>query len=552
KIRGFRIELGEIEVALARHPAVREAVVLVRAEEGGDKRLVAYVVPAGQPAPSPADLQNALRRSLPDYMVPTAFVFLESLPVTANGKLDRRALSRLAVAAVGAAQGYAAPQGPVEEVLAGIWSEVLGLERVGAHDDFFALGGHSLLATQVVSRVREAFGTEMPVRALFEAPTVAKLAARVGATARGIQAPPLVSIPREGDLPLSFAQQRLWFLDQLEPGSAVYNIPVVLQMSGRLEVAVLAAALAEIARRHEVLRTAFRAVAGEPVQVIAAPAGPGLSLIDLAALPAGEREREADRLAAAEARRPFDLGRGPLVRAALLRRDAERHTALLTMHHIVSDGWSIGVLVRELGALYAAFLAGAPSPLPELAVQYADFAAWQRRHLSGERLESELAWWRGQLAGMPPVLELPADHPRPATQSLEGAVLDFSLGPEALAGLNRLARRHGVTLFMVLLAGFLELLRRYTGEDDLAVGTPIAGRTRVEVEPLIGLFINTLVLRVILAGDPRVPGLLKRVRETTLSAYAHQEVPFERLVEDLVPERDLSRPPLAQVLFIVQ
>jgi amino acid adenylation domain-containing protein len=560
KIRGVRIELGEIEAALVRQPGVREAVVLVREDASGDRRLVAYVVlRADRTAPEPLDLWSALRRSLPEAMVPTPsdFVLLESLPLTANGKVDRRALARIAPAAVREAAGFVAPRGPVEEGLAAIWAEVLGadrVERVGSRDDFFALGGHSLLATQVISRVRDAFGVELPLRALFEAPTLAALAARIAGEIRGPQAPATGQVSREAALVLSFAQRRLWFLDQLAPGSPVYNVPAAVELTGDLKLPVLAAALAEVVRRHEALRTTFQTVDGEPAQVVAGRAPSFLPVVDLHGLRERKRKEEVDRLTLEEARRPFDLGDpgGGLLRTALLRLETARHAVLLTMHHIVSDGWSMGVLVREIGALYAAFLAGRPSPLPELAVQYADFAAWQRRRLSGALLESELAWWRGHLAGMPPALELPADHPRPAASSGRGAVQGFALDREDLAGLTALSHRHGATLFMTLLAGFAGLLQRITGEDDLVVGTPIAGRTRMELEPLIGFFVNTLVLRLDLSGDPGFVGVLGRARETTLAAYAHQEVPFERLVEELAPERDLSRPPLVQVLFVLQ
>ncbi|HSK77358.1 MAG TPA: amino acid adenylation domain-containing protein, partial [Thermoanaerobaculia bacterium] len=532
KLRGFRIELGEIEAALRSHPAVREAAVVL-----SDGHLVAFVMgEAGA-------LREFLRDRLPGYMVPAFYQSLPELPLTPSGKVDRRALAKLRPEQVESSAGMA-PRTPVEELMAGIFAEVLHLPRVGIADDFFALGGHSLLATQVTSRVRSVFGVELPVRAVFEAPTVEGLAVWLGRS-QGAVVSWIERIPREKPLVLSFAQQRLWFLDRLEPGSPLYNIPAAVELSGRLDRAALAAALGEVVRRHEALRTAFSAVAGEPVQVVSEPAGFPLPLIDLEGVP----EEEANRLALAEARRPFDLARGPLLRAALLRLGAERHMALLTMHHIVSDGWSTGVLVRELGALYAAFLEGLPSPLPELAIQYADFAAWQRRHLSGERLESELAWWRERLAGMPPALDLPTDHPRPAVRSARGATHGFAIDGEGLAGLTALSRRHGATLFMTLLAGFATLLQRITGEDDLGVGTPIAGRTRVETEPLIGLFVNTLVLRADLSGEPDFAELLVRVREATLSAYAHQEVPFERLIEDLAPERDLARPPLVQVLF---
>src|SRR6185369_10280395 len=343
------------------------------------------------------------------------------------------------------------------------------------------------------------------------------------------------------------------FLDLLEPGSAVYNIPAAILLDGRLHVPALAAALSEVVRRHEALRTTFsRAEGSGPVQIISAPSAFDLPVIDLQALPAALRDGEASRLSAAEARRPFDLAADALLRTLLLAREPERHTALFTMHHIVSDGWSMGVLVREVGALYTAFLAGRPSPLPELPVQYADFAAWQRRHLSGEHLDAELAWWRGRLADLPSALDLPVDHPRPATLSGRGDVYAFTIGGEIASGLAALTLRHGATLFMTLLAGFAALLHRLTAQDDLALATPIAGRIRMETEPLIGFFVNTLVLRIDLTSEPGFAALLDRVRETALAAFAHQEVPFERLVEELAPERDLSRPPLAQAMLAVQ
>ncbi|HBL31159.1 MAG TPA: non-ribosomal peptide synthetase, partial [Acidobacteria bacterium] len=553
KVRGFRIELGEIEAALERHPAVSAAVVLPRREPAGGDVLVAYAVVAGE-APGPAELAGFLRRRLPEFMLPAAWMFLPALPLTVNGKVDRKALAALrpAVAAEGLGGG---PRTPTEELLAGIFAEVLGVERVGVAESFFALGGHSLLATRVASRVRSVLGIELPVRTLFEEPTVERLAGRLAAQSAESAADPVVRISRAVPPALSFAQQRLWFLDRLEPGGTAYNMAAALELSGRLDAAAFAAALGEVVRRHEALRTTFREVAGEPVQIIAEPFPFPLPRVDLCALPVGARAAEARRLSDAEARRPFDLGGaegGSLLRAALLVLEAERHHLVLNLHHIVGDGWSMDVLVGEVGVLYGAYVAGRPSPLPELAIQPADWAAWQRRHLSEERLALELAWWRSTLAGMPQTLDLPADRARPAVRSGRGGLHEFFLDGAALAALSALSRREGTTLFMTLLAAFAAFLGRSTGADDFGVGTPVAGRTRAETEPLIGLFVNTLVVRSDLGGDPAFSDLLARVRAACLAAYSHQEVPFERLVEELVAERDLSRSPLVQVLFTLQ
>jgi len=555
KIRGFRVELGEIESVLALHPAVRDAVVLAREDAPGEARLVAYLVAAETPLPGPGELRSYLQARLPDYMVPAAFVHLAVLPLLPSGKVDRKALPAPDGQRPDQERAFVAPRTPVEEVLSGVWAEVLHLDQVGIFDDFFTLGGHSLLATQAVARLRPVFGVEIPLRALFEAPTVAALAGRIEAALRAgatPPAPPLVPVPREGELPLSFAQQRLWFLDQLEPDSPFYTMPAALRLEGPLDVGALSRSLAEIVRRHEALRTTFPTVDGQGRQRIAEAWTLSLPVLDLTAEPPEAREAEVRRLAEQEARRPFSLSQGPLVRAALIRLAEQSHVLLWTMHHIISDGWSMGVLVREVGALYAAFAAGQPSPLPELSIQYADFAAWQRRWLSGEVLDAQLAYWKKKFAGAPPALELPTDRPRPPVQTFRGAALPVQL-PRALSdALVAFSREEGVTLFMTLLAAFQALLSRYTGQDDIVVGSPIAGRTRAEVEPLIGFFINTLVLRADLSGEPTFRELVRRVREVTLGAYTHQDVPFEKLVEELEPRRDLSRSPLFQVMFVLQ
>ncbi len=415
------------------------------------------------------------------------------------------------------------------------------------------------MATQVVARLRTVFGVELPLRALFEAPTVGELAARVGAASGASALPPIAPVTRGDALPLSFAQERLWFLDQLEPGHAFYNVPEAVRLRGVLDVEALRRALGAVVARHEVLRTTFRTVDGRPFQVIASATAPEAFVLpteDLSGLGAAAGEVLERRLAA-EAARPFDLAGGPLIRAQLVRLGPEEHAFLLVLHHIVSDGWSMGVLHRELSELYAAYAAGADDAaalarLPVLPVQYADYAVWQRAWLGGGELERQLAYWRTQLAGAPPVLELPTDHPHPAVQTYRGAVHPFVLPAALVEQLRALGRAEGATLYMVLLAAFEGLVGRYTEQRDFVVGTPIANRTQAELEGLIGFFVNTLVLRADLAGDPSFRTLVRRVRETALGAYAHQDLPFEVLVEALQPPRDLSRSPLVQVGFVLE
>ena len=552
KVRGYRIELGEIETALRTHGGVGEAVVVVREDEPGDRRIVAYVVGAGGgAAPEAGELRGHVQARVPEYMVPSAYVGLEALPRTPNGKIDRRALPA-PDAPASEPDTYVAPRTPTEEVLAGIYAEVLGAERVGAHADFFELGGHSLLATRVVSRAREAFGVEVPLGTLFEAPTVGELAAQVDDLLRedaGVPAPPIVPVPRDGELPLSFAQQRLWFIDQLQPGSAAYNIPTAQRIRGPLDVAALERALGELLRRHEALRTVFASVGGRAVQVVRPAEGFALPVFDLSARPAAEREDELLRLAREDEAAPFDLRAGPLLRARLVKLGDEEHALLLNMHHIVSDGWSVDVMIREVAALYGAFRVGLPSPLPDLPVQYADFAAWQRAWLSGEVLERQLAWWRAQLAGAPPVLEVPTDRPRPRVSGTEGEHRPLHLPRETARALRALSRREGATLYMTLMAAWQALLGRHAGQDDVPVGMPIAGRTRAETEGLIGFFVNTLVIRTDLSGSPDGRELVRRVRGTTLGAFQHQDVPFEKLVEELGVERSLGHTPLYQAVL---
>jgi amino acid adenylation domain-containing protein len=554
KIRGFRVELGEIETVLAQHPAVREAVVVAEGQ-GTDRHLIAYVVPGAGAVPLAALREHAAAH-LPEYMVPAALVPLAALPLTAHGKLDRKALPRPDRSGLQAGQAgreVVAPRTPAEAVLARMWSEILGISPIGVHDDFFDLGGHSLLATQLAARVRDALRTDLPLRAFFESPTIAGLAQRLDAASVDLPAlPPLVPRPHPAEPPpLSFAQQRLWFIDQLEPGSAVYNVPFGLRFCGRLDTAALVRGLAEIVRRHDTLRTVFRGEGGRPRQLIREDAATPLPSIDLQALPLRLRDAALDGLGRRWAARPFDLAAGPLVRFGLVELDAHDRVLLVSFHHIAADGWSVGVFLAELGALYAMFAAGGP-PLPELAVRYGDFAAWQRSWLQGAVLEEQLGYWRTRLAGAPPVLDLPLDRPRPAAPSYRGGRRQLDLPPHLAEELLRLGRRSGATLFMTLLAAFQALIADATGETDVPVGAPIANRRLAGVEGLIGFFVNTLVLRGDLAGDPGFAALLAATREAALAAYAHQDVPFEQLVEELQPERDLGHAPLFQVLFALQ
>ena len=555
KMRGFRIELGEIEARLTSHPDVNEAVVLAREEGDGEKRLVAYYTGEKLEAET---LRSYLARALPDYMAPAAYVHLERLPLTPNGKLDRRALPAPDVMRAEERDGYLPPQTQVEEIVIGIFEDVLKLDRVGRGENFFDLGGHSLLAIQVISRVRNAFGFEIKVRSIFDAPTAEGLSRKIKeltGVGEKVPAPPLVKIERKGErsgkLPLSFAQQRLWFIDRMNPGSAVYNIPGAVRLEGGLDIDALEKSINEIVRRHEALRTRFEGESGEPAQVIDAWTPRRLEVVDLRSLPPEERQAEVSRRAREESETGFGLSQGSLLRVKLLKLEEKEHALLFTMHHIVSDEWLMGILIKEVGAFYQAFLEGDESPLPELEIQYVDFAVWQREYLAGSVLENEVGYWRNQLKGAA-VLELPADRPRPAQTSYRGGLERIELGREVSEGLRALSRREGVTLFMALMASFKALLMKYSGQEDVSVGTVIANRMRKEVEGLIGFFANTLVMRTDLSGNPSFSELLKREREVALEAYAHQELPFEKLVEDLNPERDLSRNPLFQVMMVLE
>ncbi|HEX7182940.1 MAG TPA: amino acid adenylation domain-containing protein [Thermoanaerobaculia bacterium] len=553
KIRGFRVELGEIESQLLTHPGVRDAVVVDRMGPAGEKFLCAYVV-AGTPLDT-ADLRHHLASALPEYMIPATFIELPQLPLTANGKVDRKALPEPGMENIATAAEFVAAESEVEAGLVAIWEEVLGVGGIGTRHDFFELGGHSLSAVQVVTRIRRRFGFDLPLREVFQHPVLADLARVVEeerSGARGPELPPITPRPAHEETPLSFSQQRLWFMDQLEPGNPFYNIFSAVRVEGSLDLAVLRRALGEIVRRHEVLRTVFVAGMGGAAQQILPPALPALPVIDLEMVPGGDRDRQVRALLARALATSFDLSRGPLLQCQVLRLGDREHVFTLVMHHIVSDGWSSGILVRELVTLYESFLRGEPSPLPELPLQYADFAVWQQRWLQGQVYEEQISYWKKQLAGAPTLINLPTDRPRPPVQSFRGDRHDFNLPPELTEPLKSLSRDEDCTLFMTLLAAFQALLHYSSGDEDILIGAPISYRNWAEIEGMIGFFVNTLVYRTRFFGDPTFRELLARVRKTALEAFAHQHIPFEKLVEELRPTRSPSHQPLYQVNMVLQ
>ncbi|MGH3842539.1 MAG: non-ribosomal peptide synthase/polyketide synthase, partial [Pseudonocardiaceae bacterium] len=560
KIRGFRIEPGEVEAALVDHPAVGEVAVIAREDLPGVQRLVAYLVPAASGVVDVGELRAHVATTLPEYMVPAAFVTMDELPLSPNGKLDRRALP---APEFGSPAGidYVPPRTATEQTLADIWAQVLGVERIGVHDNFFELGGDSILSVQVVSRARVAFGVELSPRVLFADPTVAGLATAVTGSAV-CALPPIPVVDRVGELPLSFAQQRLWFLDQFAPESSGYGIAFAVRLCGELDLAALSGALSALVARHESLRTTFDTIDGRGVQVVHPPAPVSLPVWDLSELTPALREQELERLLAAQTGQGFDLARGPLLRVGVVRLAATElqvaeQVLMVAMHHIITDGWSMGVLVGELGELYNATRTGRPAQLPELAVQYVDYALWQREQLTGAVLDSALGYWREQLAGVP-ALELPTDRPRPAILTSTGAVHQVVIPAELtsrlkeLGQLNSMGRRQDSTLFMTLVAACQLLFARHSGQDDIAVGTVASGRDRTELEGLIGFFVNTLVLRSRVRNEHTFRQFLTQVRETVLDAFANQQVPFERIVDELAPVRDTSRTPLFQAMVILQ
>ena len=529
KIRGFRIELGEIEAQLAEYPGVREAVVVALEDVAGEKRLVGYYTADSSAEVSVEALRAHLLSLLPEYMVPAAYVPLESLPLTSNGKLDRKALPAPDGGAY-ASRAYEAPADEIEKALASIWCELLNVERIGRNDDFFEIGGHSLLAMAVISRVCQSLQVDVDLSELFSHSALRDFAQVVKTSSRSVL-PAIVPADRNERIPLSFAQERLWFLAQLDPiASRAYHLPFSLPMKGDLDVAALRRALDEIVARHESLRTTFTAVDGEPSQRIG-PADSGFHLIEDDLRGAADVAGELKKLSAQQSGAPFDFEAGPLIRGRLVRLADDEHVLMVATHHIVSDGWSSGVFMRELRALYAAYRAGEQSPLAPLAVQYADYAVWQRRWIAGEVLQEQASYWQRTLADAPVLLELPTDRPRPAVRDPRGARVGVKLDAELTARLKAFSRRHGATLYMTLLAAWGALLSRLSGQEDVVIGTAVANRVRPEIEPLIGFFANTLPVRLNYGGSPTMGELLERVKAQSIAAQEHQDVPFEHIVE---------------------
>ncbi len=561
KLRGFRIELGEIESVLIQHPNVKQAVVTLYQNQD-DEKLIAYVIPSSEISQS--ELRQFLQGKLPGYMIPSNYMVLEEFPLTPNRKVDRKALPNPEQIHI-QSQNFVAPGNPIEELLVNIWSDILEVEKISVDDNFFELGGHSLLATRAISQIREVFKIELPLRKLFETPTVIGIAKAITTSKSELSQPEIKKIERQDKLPISFAQQRQWFLSQLEPESPFYNIPAAIQINGELDIFRLERSFQEILNRHEVLRTAFLTVEGKPVAQLSSINEFNLKVIDLSHLTEIVQKEQVEKIAQQEAQQPFQLDQPPLLRVKLLRLNSQNHVILITLHHIVADGWSMGVLVKEVALIYQEETSP-PSPLlvkergvrkdgvrlNELPIQYADFAAWQSNYLQEEVRENQLNYWQNQLQNAPKLLGLPTDYPRPAVQTARGGSIKFELPRSLSQALKQLSQKSGCTLFMTLLAAFKTLLYRYSGSEDIVIGSAIANRQRSELEGLIGCFANTLALRTDLSGNPNFKELLLRVKDVALGAYAHQDLPFEQLVDELQLVRSLSYTPLFQVMFLLQ
>ncbi len=558
KLRGFRIELGEIEAVLATHPQILQAAVIAREDVPGNKALVAYLVVREEPAVT--ELRDFLLVRLPDYMVPAAFVILEKLPLTPNGKIDRQALPAPGENRLGTTVEPVAPRTPTEAALAKIWAELLGVQHPGIHDNFFALGGHSLMAVRMVFQIRKALNVKLTMTAVFEFPTIAALSKVVDEIKIADETnSPLRPMRRATSDPLvprkcsaSYSQEQIWFLDQLKPGSSVYNVPLMIRLRGRLNESLLQQSLNDLVQRHEVLRTTFSNENGVPAQVVAPQQSLKLSVINLKNISEAGRETEAFRLIHESAGRSFDLSCGPLVRAELFGLGEENHVLLLTIHHIVFDGWSVDVLLRDLAASYSAFYHGNTPEMPSLPIQYADFATWQRQYLTPEIVERHLEYWQGQLAGVPTLLELPTDRPSETATKNNGAEIPFKLSAETASAIRTVGRQHNTTLFVVVLAAFQSLLHRYTRQEQVLVGTPYNGRTISEVEDLVGFFVNSLPVKADFSKNPSFVELLQQVRDTVRAVQTHQDFPFDRLVQELQPARESNRNPLFQTCVVVE
>ncbi|QJB43816.1 non-ribosomal peptide synthetase [Dolichospermum flos-aquae] len=553
KIRGFRIELDEIEKLLIQHPDVKQAAVIAREDIPGDKRLLAYVVLNQKPEAIVTTLKNLLQENLPQYMIPGVFVVLDSLPLTPNGKVDRQNLPVCDRTRPDLEESFVAPRNPIEEKLAAIWADLLGYEQIGVNDNFFNLGGHSLIVAQILSRVRDSFQVELSFANIFANPTVAGLASVIQQhelLEQKLQSPAIQRISRAGMLPVSFAQERVYFIQEVAPENTAYQAQATLRFQGHLDVIVLKKCLSEIVQRHEIFRTTFPAVNGRLFQVIHSSLPIELNVVDIEKFTGSEQEAEIQRLFDAEVKKPFYLDKLPLVRWLLLKLNDQDHLLVHIEHHMVHDGWSFNnVFLKEFLALYQAFCEGHPSPLPELPIQFVDFASWQREWVQSQEAQAQLAYWQQQLSGSPPLLELPYDRPRPAEQTYNGAQVRLELPITLCESLRVLSRQEGITLFMTTLAAFLVIVRRYTGQDDLCLGTAVANRRMRETEQLIGMIVNNLVLRTDLSGNPTFRELLGRVRKVSLEAFANEDLPFDKVVEVIKPIRNLSYNPLFQVMF---